>query len=80
VDSKPKKSGSEKKNSMREKSKVTTLRAPTFSFLTKRRTMAPPNGKKVNRDRMGIPKTVMKLAPFVETNDTNENESGEQRI
>jgi hypothetical protein len=59
-----KKRGSEKINSTREKIKVTHLRALPFSLLMKRRTMAPKIGKKISSDRMGIPKMVMKPAPF----------------
>jgi len=61
---KAKKRGSEKANSMRDKIKVTHLSALPFSLLTKRRTMAPKIGKKINSDRMGIPKMYMKPAPF----------------
>jgi hypothetical protein len=59
-----KKRGSEKINSMREKIKVTHLRAFPFSLLMKRRTTAPKIGKKISSDRIGIPKMVMKPAPF----------------
>jgi len=64
LESNRKKRGSEKKNSAREKSKVTHLRAFPFSLLKKRRTMAPKIGKKINNVRTGIPKMVMKLTPF----------------
>jgi hypothetical protein len=64
VVSKSRKRGREIINSMREKSKVTILIPPTFSFLMKRRTIAPTNGKKVTKDRMGSPKIVMKPTPF----------------
>jgi hypothetical protein len=63
--SKAKKRGSEKINSMKEKIKVTHLIALPFSLLMKRRTMAPKIGKKINSDRTGIPKIVMKPAPFL---------------
>jgi hypothetical protein len=63
--SKTKNRGSEKINSMKEKIKVTHLIALPFSLLMKRRTMAPKIGKKINSDRMGIPKIVMKPAPFL---------------
>jgi hypothetical protein len=59
-----KKRGSEKKNSTREKIKVTHLRDLPFSLLMKRRTIAPKIGKKINSVRIGIPKMVMKPAPF----------------
>jgi hypothetical protein len=64
LESKLKKRGSEKINSTRAKTKVTHLRALPFSLLMKRRTIAPNIGKKINSDRMGIPKMVMKLTPF----------------
>jgi hypothetical protein len=59
-----KKRGSEKMNSMKEKMRVTHLIALPFSLLMKRRTTAPKIGKKINSDRMGIPRIVMKPAPF----------------
>jgi hypothetical protein len=31
----------------------------------KRRTTAPTKGKKINRDRMGMPKIVMNPTPFI---------------
>jgi hypothetical protein len=65
LESKAKKRGSEKMNSMREKIKVTHLIALPFSLLMKRRTMAPNIGKKISSDRMGIPKMVMKPAPLL---------------
>jgi hypothetical protein len=58
---------------MKEKIKVTHLRALPFSLLMKQRTMPPRIGKKINSDRMGIPKIVMKRAPFL-TNDSKDNE------
>jgi hypothetical protein len=64
LESKAKKRGSEKMNSTRAKIKVTHLRALAFSLLMKRRTMAPKIGKKISSERMGIPKIVMKPAPF----------------
>src|SRR3972149_4502457 len=64
VESKTKKRGREITNSMMEKSKVTTRRAPAFSLLIKRRTMAPTNGKKVKKDRMGMPRISITSAPF----------------
>jgi hypothetical protein len=64
LESKLKKRGSEKMNSTREKIKVTHLRTLPFSLLMKMRTIAPRIGKKINSDRMGIPKIVMKPAPF----------------
>jgi hypothetical protein len=51
-------------NSTRAKIKVTHLRTLPFSFLMKRRMIAPKIGKKISSDRMGIPKIVMKPAPF----------------
>src|SRR4030066_2008558 len=51
-------------NSTRAKIKVTTRMVPGFSLLIKRRTTAPRIGKKISRDRMGIPKIVMKPTPF----------------
>jgi hypothetical protein len=45
--------------------KATVLSAPKFSFLMKRRTPAPTNGKKINRDKIGIPKIDMNPTPFV---------------
>jgi hypothetical protein len=62
---KAKKRGKEKMNSTRERIKVTHLRALPFSLLMKRRMMAPNIGKKINSVRMGIPKMVMKPAPFL---------------
>jgi hypothetical protein len=50
---------------MKEKTKVTHRRALPFSLLMKQRTMAPRIGKKINSDRMGIPKIVMKWTPFL---------------
>jgi hypothetical protein len=64
LESKAKKRGSEKMNSMREKIKATHLRVLPFSLLMNRRTMAPTIGKKINSDRMGSPKMHMKPAPF----------------
>jgi hypothetical protein len=49
---------------MREKRRVVHLRALPFSLLIKRRTIAPTIGKKINSDKMGKPKMVMKPAPF----------------
>jgi hypothetical protein len=49
---------------MREKIKVTTLMALAFSWLMNRRTTAPKIGKKINRDRIGMPKIVMNSTPF----------------
>jgi hypothetical protein len=63
LESKTKKRGSEKINSTREKIKVTHLIALPFSLLMKRRTTAPRIGKKINSDRMGMPKIVMKQTP-----------------
>jgi hypothetical protein len=59
-----KKRGREKINSTKEKSKVTHRRTFPFSLLMKRRTTAPNIGKKTNSVRMGMPKMVMKPAPF----------------
>jgi hypothetical protein len=64
LESKAKKRGSENTNSMREKRRVVHLRALPFSLLIKRRTIAPTIGKKINSDKMGKPKMVMKPAPF----------------
>ncbi len=62
---KVKKSGKETKNSMREKRRVKTLIVLAFSLLMKRRKMAPASGKKINRDRIGIPNIVMKPTPLL---------------
>jgi hypothetical protein len=40
----------------------------------KRRMIAPASGKKIKKDRMGIPKMSMKLAPFAYPNDANDSE------
>jgi hypothetical protein len=50
---------------MKAKMRVTHRSAPPFSLLMKRRTIAPKIGKKINRDRIGIPKIVMKPAPLI---------------
>jgi hypothetical protein len=52
---------------MKAKMRATHRIAVPFSLLTKRRSMAPKIGKKINSDRMGIPKIVMKSTPFFET-------------
>jgi hypothetical protein len=65
VVSKAKNKGREKMNSTMENTKATILSAPTFSFLIKRRTQAPTSGKKINRDKIGIPKIDMNPTPFV---------------
>jgi hypothetical protein len=74
LESNAKKRGSEKMNSTREKINVTTRMVPGFSLLIKRRTMAPKIGKKINSDRMGIPKMVMKPAPLLLANNSNDTE------
>jgi hypothetical protein len=80
LESKEKKRGSEKMNSTMAKIKVTIRRAPAFSLLMNRRTTAPTMGKKISKDRMGIPRIAMKPAPFFATNNTNDDEYREERI
>jgi hypothetical protein len=54
--------GSEATNSTSAMARV--VHRMVSSFLMKRRMIAPASGKKIKKDRMGIPKMSMKLAPF----------------
>jgi hypothetical protein len=63
LESKEKKRGSEKTNSTKAKMRASHLITVAFSLLMKRRITAPRIGKKINSDRMGIPKIVMKSTP-----------------
>jgi hypothetical protein len=65
LESNPKKRGSENMNSTMAKIRVTARRAPVFSLLMKSRIIAPTIGKKISSDRIGIPRMVMKPAPFL---------------
>src|SRR5512139_1989207 len=56
---KEKKRGSEKRNSTRAMTNVKALSAPSFSLSMKRRAIAPASGKKIKRERMGIPRIVI---------------------
>jgi len=72
VESNLKKSGREAINSTRANARV-TLRIVS-SFLMKRSRIAPTRGKKMRKDRMGIPKMSMELTPFIETTIANDTE------
>jgi hypothetical protein len=43
---------------------VRTLKVSNFSLSMKRRTTAPSNGKKIKKDKIGMPKIDMNLTPF----------------
>jgi hypothetical protein len=61
---KAKKSGRERKNSIRVKSNVKIRSVSNFSLSMKRRITAPTIGKKINRDKIGMPKIDMNMTPF----------------
>jgi hypothetical protein len=51
-------------NSIRETARATALRVFAFSLLIKRSRIAPARGKKINRDRMGMPRMHIDIVSF----------------